>query len=186
MSATFRSLAVLLLCASWAAPVHAQGGEDAGRPGAGQQGRAGPPVEFLGPQEDRYPFSEAVRVGHLLFLSGAIGVDPETGELVPGGIGPETRQTLENIRATLERHGSALDRVVKCTAMLADMDEWPAMNEVYADVFEAPRPARSAFGATALALGARVEIECIAVAQPGERPDGTQPGPAPARPAGDP
>lgn len=112
------------------------------------------------------PFSEAVQVGDLLFLSGQIGLDPETQKLVPGGIGPETRQTMENIRAALERYGSSLDRVVKCTVFLADMDEWGAMNEVYRRTFTGALPARSAAGASGLALGARVEIECIAVVGP--------------------
>jgi reactive intermediate/imine deaminase len=107
------------------------------------------------------PFSEAVRTGSLLFLSGQLGTD--AGEkLVPGGIQAETRQALENIRAVLERHGSSLDRVIKCTAMLADMKEWAAMNEVYVTFFPKHLPARSAFGATGLALGARMELECIA------------------------
>lgn len=113
------------------------------------------------------PFSEAVRVGDLLFLSGQIGAVPGETRLVEGGIGPETRQTMENIRRALERHGSSLDRVVKCTVMLADMAEWSAMNEVYAAFFpEGRRPARSALGASGLALGARVEIECTAVVDP--------------------
>jgi reactive intermediate/imine deaminase len=108
------------------------------------------------------PFSEAVRVGDLLFLSGQLGNRPGTLELVPGGIGPETRQTLENIRAILERHDSSLSRVAKCTVFLADMAEWPAMNDVYRTFFSESLPARSALGASGLALGARVEIECIA------------------------
>lgn len=107
------------------------------------------------------PFSEAVRTGNLLFLSGQLGTDASQ-KLVPGGIKAETRQALENIRAVLERHGSSLDRVVKCTAMLADMQEWAAMNEVYVTFFPKHLPARSAFGATGLALGARMELECIA------------------------
>jgi reactive intermediate/imine deaminase len=111
------------------------------------------------------PFSAAVRVGDLLFLSGAIGIDPATGQLPPGGIQPETRQTLENIRANVERFGSSMDRVVKCTVFLADMGEWGAMNEVYRSYFPNP-PARSALGASGLALDARVEIECIAVLKP--------------------
>lgn len=108
------------------------------------------------------PFSEAVRVGDMLYLAGQIGIDA-TGTLVAGGIAAETRQTMENIRATLERYGSSLDRVVKATVMLADMAEWAEMNKVYVIYFEEHLPARSAFGATGLALGARVEIECIAV-----------------------
>jgi 2-iminobutanoate/2-iminopropanoate deaminase len=82
---------------------------------------------------------------------------------VPGGIKPETRQTLDNVKRILERHGSSMERVVKCTVMMADMAEWPAMNEVYKTYFRKDRmPARSAFGASGLALGARVEIECWA------------------------
>ena len=110
----------------------------------------------------RLPFSEAVRVGSLLFLSGQLGVVPGTMELVPGGIQAETRQTLENIKATLTRQGSSMERVVKCTVFLADMSEWKAMNEVYVEYFPVNLPARSAFGAAGLALGARTEIECIA------------------------
>ena len=107
------------------------------------------------------PFSEAVRVGNMLYLSGQLGTD-STGKLVPGGIGPETRQALTNIAAVLARHGSGLDRVVKCTVMLADMAEWGAMNEVYLTFFPSHRPARSAFGTSGLALGARLELECMA------------------------
>jgi reactive intermediate/imine deaminase len=109
------------------------------------------------------PFSEAVRVGNTLFLSGQIGVMPGMEELVPGGIDAEARQTLENIRTTLETHGYTLRDVVKCTVMLADIAEWAAFNAVYRSFFSPPYPARSAFGATGLALGARVEVECLAV-----------------------
>jgi reactive intermediate/imine deaminase len=107
------------------------------------------------------PFSEAVRVGDLLHLSGQVGTD-STGKLVAGGIGPETRQTLENIRAVLARHGGSMDDVVKCTAILADMREWAAMNEVYVTYFKAHLPARTAFGAAGLVMGARLELDCIA------------------------
>jgi 2-iminobutanoate/2-iminopropanoate deaminase len=107
------------------------------------------------------PFSEAVRVGRLLYLSGALGID-RSGRLVPGGIEAETRQALANIRDVLERHGSSLDRVIKCTAMLADMAEWAAMNRVYVDAFPKNLPARSAFGTSGLALGGRIELECVA------------------------
>jgi 2-iminobutanoate/2-iminopropanoate deaminase len=107
------------------------------------------------------PFSEAVEVGDLLFLAGQIGSDA-TGQVVPGGISAETRQALANIHTVLERHGSSLRRVVKVTVMLRDMEEWAAMNAEYVKVFGSRLPARSAFGTTGLALGARVEIECIA------------------------
>ena len=109
----------------------------------------------------KLPFSEAVRVGSILYLSGAMGID-DTGALVPGGIEAETRRALENIRSVLERHGSSMDRVIKCTVMLADMQEWAAMNRVYVEYFSTNLPARSAFGASGLALGGRVEIECLA------------------------
>jgi reactive intermediate/imine deaminase len=110
----------------------------------------------------KLPFSAAARVGHTVYLSGQLGTD-STGRLVPGGIGPETRQALENVRRAVERAGSSMSHVVKCTAMLADMREWAAMNEVYVTFFPEHLPARSAFGATGLALGARVEVECLAV-----------------------
>jgi 2-iminobutanoate/2-iminopropanoate deaminase len=107
------------------------------------------------------PFSESVEVGDLLLLSGQIGTS--NGKLVSGGVGAETRQTLANIRAVLERRGSSLDRIVKVTVMLADIGEWAAMNAEYVTVFKNNLPARSAFGTSGLALGARVEIECIAL-----------------------
>jgi len=110
------------------------------------------------------PLSEAVRVGNLLFLSGQLGLVPGTMTLVPGGIRAEARQALENMRTVLESAGSSLSEVVKCTVMLADIGDWPAFNEVYKTFFPArPQPARSAFGASGLGLGARVEIEGIAV-----------------------
>lgn len=120
-------------------------------------------VEWLNaPGNDGRPFSSAVRVDNLLFVSGAIGYDVDSGALVEGGIGPETKKTLENISETLEMFGSSMDKVVKCTVFLADIDEWAAMNEVYVTFFS-NKPARSALGTSGLALGARTEIECIAV-----------------------
>jgi len=110
------------------------------------------------------PFSEAVQIGDLMILSGQIGVLPGTLTLVDGGIQAETRQTMENIKTVLERHGSSMERVVKCTVMLDDIDEWGALNEVYREYFPGLKPARSAFGADGLALGAKVEIECWAMA----------------------
>lgn len=108
------------------------------------------------------PFSEAVRAGDFLLLSGQIGLDPGTGRLVPGGIAPQARQTLSLIKDTLERNGASLSDVVKCTVFLADMAEWPAFNAVYREFFHKPYPARSALGANGLAFGARVEVECMA------------------------
>lgn len=109
------------------------------------------------------PFTPAVQVGNLLFVSGQIGTAPNAqGQVVPGGIQAETRQTLTNIKDVLERSGSSMDRAVKCTVFMADMREWEAMNEVYVTFFPGNKPARSALGANGLALGARVEIECFA------------------------
>lgn len=113
------------------------------------------------PTKNNLPFSAAVRVGNMLYVSGQMGTD-ESVKIVPGGIEAETRQTLLNMKRILERHGSSLDRVVKCTVMMADMSEWPAMNAIYVQQFPDHLPARSAFGAAALALGGRVEIECMA------------------------
>lgn len=112
-----------------------------------------------------YPFSSAVRAGNLLFLSGQVGSRVENGapKLVPGGLEPEARQALDNVKAIVEKAGSSMDRVVKCAVMLADMAEWPKLNEIYAAYFPGPKPARSAWGATGLALGARVEVECTAM-----------------------
>ena len=108
------------------------------------------------------PFSEAVRSGDTLYVSGQIGNLPGSLTLAPGGIGPETRRALENIKAILERHGSSLDHVLKCTVFLADIKEWAAFNGIYREYFKASLPARSALAASGLAVGARVEVECIA------------------------
>ena len=124
-----------------------------------------PAVEFLNSGKvvpNTQPFSEAVRAGDTLYLSGQVGIKPGTMQLVPGGIREEARQALENIKASLEAHGYTMRNIVKCTVMLADIGEWATFNEVYKTFFSAPYPARSAFGASGLALGARVEVECIA------------------------
>ena len=110
------------------------------------------------------PFSDAVRVGHMLYLAGQLGTD-STNHLIAGGIVGETRQALENIRRVLERNGSSLDQVVKCTAMLADIQDWGAMNQVYVTYFRKHLPARSAFATTGLVMGARIELECWATLQ---------------------
>lgn len=133
----------------------------------GNPANAGPSseIEYLnmpGTEDMNLPFSSAVRVDNTLYLSGYIGNIPGTPTLAEGGIQGETRQTLENIAAVLKQFDSSMDRVVKCTVFLADMAEWGAMNEVYRTFFPNP-PARSALGASGLALNARVEIECIAV-----------------------
>ena len=109
------------------------------------------------------PFSEAVRVDNTLYLSGMVGIKPGKIELVSGGIEAESHQTMKNIRMMLEAHGASMDDVVKCTVMLADIAEWGTFNQVYKTYFKDRFPARSALGANGLALGARVEVECLAV-----------------------
>lgn len=122
-----------------------------------------PQVTYIAPAgaAAALPFSPGVRVGHMLYLAGQLGTD-STNRLVAGGIEPETRQTLTNIKNFLDANGSGMDRVVRCLVMLADIAEWGRMNSVYVTFFPGPKPARSAMGASGLALGARVEIECTA------------------------
>lgn len=120
-------------------------------------------VEYF-PSADSFPLSEAVRVGDTLYLSGELGYDKSLGTLAPGGIEAETKQIMENINAKLIIYGSSLDHVVKCTIMIADMRELGQFNVIYRNYFQPGRfPARSAFGANALAFGARVEVDCIAI-----------------------
>lgn len=108
------------------------------------------------------PFSPAIRAGDYLFLSGAIGIRPGTLQLVSTDVGEQTRQTLDNLAAVLAAAGSGLEDVVKCTVFLVDMDDYEAMNAAYAAVWPGSPPARSTVAGSGLALGARVEIECIA------------------------
>lgn len=122
-------------------------------------------AEYLTSEQTRslnLPFSDAVRVGDMLYLSGQLGILPGTTELAPGGIEGEARQAMENIKAILERHGSSMGQIVKCTVMIADIAEWPKFNEVYVTYFPDHKPARSAFAAAGIALNGRVEVECWA------------------------
>lgn len=109
------------------------------------------------------PFSQAVQVGDMLYLSGQIGNIPGTLDLAPGGMEGQARQTMENIRTVLEANGASFADVTKCLVMLADMDQWADFNKVYVTYFEPGQfPARSAFGANGLALGGALEVECEA------------------------
>ena len=110
------------------------------------------------------PFSPVVKAGNLLFLSGQIGNVPGTRQLADTGITGQTRQTLENIKATLVAAGSSLERVVKCTVFLLNIADYAAMNAVYATYFPKDPPARSTVAGSGLAIGAKVETECVAVA----------------------
>lgn len=142
------ALAVALCCA--AAPLAAQQRDVVRTPGAGA------PTDL--------PFSPAIRAGGFLFLSGQIGNVPGTRTLVAGGIAAETRQAMENIGVVLRAAGSSWEKVVKCTVFLLDINDYAAMNAVYASFFPANPPARSTLAASGLAMGARVEIECLALA----------------------
>ena len=152
----------LAACATARQPESSSSGASAspasqGMPGmqAATAASASNDLEFLGSSRI---LSSAVRVGKTLYLSGQLGAD-STGQY--GGITPETRNALEKVKTLVERYGSSMDRVAKCTVFLVDMSEWSAMNAVYTTYFP-NKPARSAIG-TQLLGGARVEIECIAI-----------------------
>ncbi|MFQ6058888.1 MAG: RidA family protein [Anaerolineae bacterium] len=109
------------------------------------------------------PYSQAVRVDNSVFTAGQIAIDPATGALIEGDIAAQTRQVLQNLSAVLEAAGSSLDQVIKTTVYLADMDDFAAMNEVYAQFFSTDPPARSTVQVARLPLEALVEIEAVAV-----------------------
>jgi 2-iminobutanoate/2-iminopropanoate deaminase len=113
------------------------------------------------------PYSVGIRSGELVFVSGTLGVDPETGEFAPGGVKAETRQALLNISNILESGGSSLERVLKTTVFMKDLGEFPEMNEVYGGFFPHDPPARSTIQVAALPKGAAVEIEAVAVIEEG-------------------
>ncbi len=156
-------VALAAACAPGAAPD--QSGEPA-------DGEPAPRKQIIQPEGvARLPvFSSAVRSGDLIFLSGAIGalpgVSPPT--LAQGGVIPETRQAMDNLRVVLEAAGVGWEDVVKCTVFLADMADYAAFNEVYLEYFPQDPPARSALAAAGLAFDARVEVECIAAAPEGD------------------
>ncbi|MBH0059012.1 RidA family protein [Pseudoalteromonas sp. SWXJZ94C] len=120
-------------------------------------------VEFLnaGEANPNLPFSQIVKSGNTLYMSGQIGINPATGKLATGGFEGETKQTLENIKRTLKQHNYSMSNIVKCTVMLTDINDFKAFNAIYTQYFNAPYPARSAFAVNALALDSLVEVECI-------------------------
>ena len=111
------------------------------------------------------PYSQAIRVGNLIYTSGQIPLDPATGAFVEGGIKEQTRQALTNIKAILEEAGTSMDNVVKTTVFMANMDDFADMNAVYAEFFTEPYPARSVVAVKTLPKGALIEIEVIAEAK---------------------
>jgi 2-iminobutanoate/2-iminopropanoate deaminase len=112
-------------------------------------------------------YSQAIRAGELVFTAGQLGVDPATGEFAAPDVAGQAERALANIAAILEAAGSGLDRLVKVTVFLADIGDWPALNEVYGRVVPEPYPARSAFAVRDLPKGARVEIEAVATVEAG-------------------
>ena len=121
-------------------------------------------ISTKGAPEAIGPYSQAIQVGNLIYTSGQIPLNPETGVIVEGGIKEQTRQALLNLQAILAHEGLTMDSVVKTTVFMADMAEFPDMNAVYGEFFSAPQPARSAVAVKALPKGARVEIEAVAEA----------------------
>lgn len=109
------------------------------------------------------PYSAGVRAGHLVFTAGQLGLDPESGDLVPGGIEAETRQALNNLRSVLQAAGASLAEVTKTTVFLRDINDFSKMNKVYGEFFQENPPARSAVQVAALPKGGAVEIEAVAV-----------------------
>jgi len=112
----------------------------------------------------RVPLSQAIKAGDWVFASGQLGNDPNTKRLAEGGIGPETRQVCENLKAVLDAAGSSLERVVKVTIYMVDLDELPEMNAIFSQYFPVDPPARTTFECSRLVANARVEIEAIALA----------------------
>lgn len=110
------------------------------------------------------PFSSAVRVGDMVYVSGQIGHLPGELKLVPGGLGPESRQALSYLRDVLAASGSSLARVIKCTVYFADIRDFQDFNAIYTAFFGTHRPARTGVAVAGLALGARIELDCIALA----------------------
>jgi len=123
--------------------------------------RTGDNVVNAAGEAEGLPFSPAIKAGGMIYLSGQVGNLPGTLDM-PEGIAAQTRQTMENIKTVLNVAGASLYDVVKCTVFLDNIDDWGAMNEVYVTFWDGPPPARSALGADGLALGALLEIECIA------------------------
>jgi 2-iminobutanoate/2-iminopropanoate deaminase len=113
------------------------------------------------------PYSQAIRAGELIFTAGQLGIDAASGELVSDEVRGQAERALENLAAILDAAGSGLDRLVKVTVFLADIGDWPAVNEVYGRIVPEPYPARSAFAVKDLPKGARVEIEAVAMAGAG-------------------
>lgn len=117
------------------------------------------------PQNEELPFSQAIVHGDTVYTSGQVGINPETGEIVDGGIQSETQQTMENISAILEAAGTSLDNAIKATVFLNDINDFAEFNEVYSESVDEPLPARSAFEVGDLAIDIAVEIEMVAATE---------------------
>lgn len=113
------------------------------------------------------PYSPAIRMNHLVFTSGQVGLDPATGKLVEGGVQAQTRQVMLNLKVVLEAAGSDMDHVLKCTVFMQEMNDYGAINAVYGEFFNEDPPARSAVAVKGLPIGALVEIEAVAIVRGG-------------------
>ena len=109
------------------------------------------------------PYSQAIQAGDVLYCSGQVALDPSSGELVGASVSEQTKRCLENLKAVVEEGGSGFDRVVKVTAYLTDIKDFPEFNEVYGQYFSQDPPARATVGVAALPKGARVEVDCVAL-----------------------
>lgn len=154
--------AVLLLCSLFSACVVKLQGNTSESPPRPPEPRRSVAASAAAPTPVG-PYSQGIRVGSTLYLSGQIGLDPTSGELVAGGIAPQTRQALANLGAVLASEGMSVSDVVEVQVFLADMADYAAMNAVYAETFKSSAPARTTVGVSALPLGAAVEIRAMAV-----------------------
>ena len=118
--------------------------------------------EVVGEPPGGRPYSPAVRVGNLIFVSGQVALDPATGEAVRDSFEAETRQVMDNVKRLVEQAGSSMANIVKTTVFLTDIEKFAEMNEIYSSYFETDPPARSTVEVSALALGFDVEVECVA------------------------
>ena len=121
------------------------------------------PITTTGAPRPVGPYAQAIAAGNLVFCAGQVGLDPESGRLVPGGVVAEATRAIENLAAVLEAAGLGLADVVKTTVYVADLADFAAVNEIYGRFFPAPHPARATVQVAALPAGARVEIDAIAV-----------------------
>ena len=159
-----RAVTVLAACLLLSAPAMAKEKDSAASKAADHRGKKVVATQDAPPAIG--PYSQAIRVGGLLFLSGSLGMEPATGQIVAGGIAPETEQALNNLGAVLKAAGASFDDIVKTTIFLTDMADFKTVNELYAKRFSSAPPARSTVAVKELPRNGKVEIEAIAIVPP--------------------